>query len=186
MHATTTAIGLLGLTAAATGGVLMDQVGSMDGADVNTANMLATQFFEAAYSVYDIAALDDFDNSSGGGAGTVSCIIGGWNGYVSIDGIQSVHVNFYMAPEDAATNLVGYATGEFSVETDPAWTGTGFGDLLNAAGFFAIGGGTQYVALIPVNEFAVNGQTGAVCTFIGDDNSLQANPGGGFGMPGNM
>ncbi len=186
MHATTTAIGLLGLTAAATGGVLMDQVGSMDGADVNTANMLATQFFEAAYSVYDIAALDDFDNSSGGGAGTVSCIIGGWNGYVSIDGIQSVHVNFYMAPEDAATNLVGYATGEFSVETDPAWTGTGFGDLLNAAGFFAIGGGTQYVALIPVNEFAVNGQTGAVCTFIGDDNSWQANPGGGFGMPGNM
>ena len=185
MRTTTTAVGLLSLSAAASGGVLMDQVGSLDGADINTANILASQIFEPAFSVYDIAAIDDFDNGAGGGAGDVSAVISGWNGYSGIDGVQSVKVNFYMAVEDAAASLNGYATGDFPVALDPNWTGTTYGDLLNTSGSYALAGGTQYVALIPVNEFGTNGQTGVAASFLGDGGCWQANPGGGFGMPDN-
>jgi hypothetical protein len=52
--------------------------------------------------------------------------------------------------------------------------------------------GTNYVGLIPNNEYGVNGQTGMAIGFVGDLNGWQCNPGGGFGfgpiqvMPNNM
>ncbi len=187
MHSTTALLGAAAMiTSAGAGTALMDQIGDMSGTDIDTSNMLASQYFEAAYSVYDIAAIDDFDNTSGSAAGSVSAIISGWNGYAGIDGVSGVQVNFYMAPEDAATSLVGYASTDAGVTVDPSWSGQAYGDMLTVDGSWAIASGMQFVTLIPVNEFGVNGQTGVPITFIGDNNCWQANPGGGFGMPGNL
>ncbi len=186
MHSTTALLGAAAMiTSAGAGTALMDQIGDMSGSDIDTTNMLASQYFEAAYSVYDIAAIDDFDNTSGSAAGSVSAIISGWNGYTTIDGVSGVQVNFYMAPEDAAANLVGYSSSDAAVTIDPNWLGQIYGDMVTVDGSWAIASGMQYVTLIPVNEFGTNGQTGVPITFIGDMNCWQANPGGGFGMPGN-
>ncbi len=186
MRKTTTLIGVAALASGATaGGVLMDQVGDMSGTDIDTSNILASQYFEAAYSVYDIAAIDDFDNASGQAASAVSAVVSGWNGYAGIDGVTGVQGNFYLAVEDAAANLVGYASADGGVTPVGDWTGQALGDLITLEAVFALSPGLNYVALIPVNEFAVNGQTGVAASFIGDLQCWQANPGGGFGMPGN-
>ncbi len=93
MHSTTALLGAAAMiTSAGAGTALMDQIGDMSGSDIDTTNMLASQYFEAAYSVYDIAAIDDFDNTSGSAAGSVSAIISGWNGYTTIDGVSGVQV----------------------------------------------------------------------------------------------
>ena len=131
MHTTTTA--LLGAVALATGaqaGSLMDQVGANDGTDIDTSNILASQYFEAAYSIYSIAAIDDFDNSGGMSATSVAAVVSGWNGYTTIDMVSGVQVNFYVAIEDAAANLVGYASADGSVNLDANWTGQAYGDLV--------------------------------------------------------
>lgn len=185
MHTTTTA--LLGALAIATGaqaGSLMDQVGANDGTDVDT-TITGCQYFEQAYSQYNIAAIDDFDNSSGMSATSVAAVVTGWNGYTSIDAISGVQVNFYIAIEDAAANLIGYASSDGSVNLDANWTGQAFGDLIYLDGNWALTNDVQLVALIPINEFATNGQTGITGSFIGDAISWQANPGGGFSMPNN-
>ena len=170
---------------ATAGATLMDQIGDMSGSDIDTSNMLASQYFEAAYSVYDIAAIDDFDNAAGAAAGSVSAVISGWNGYAGIDGVSGVQVNFYNAIEDAAASLVGYASSDGAVNLDANWMGQAVGDMITLEGSWAIGAGTQMVTMIPVNEFGTNGQTGCTVSFIGDLNCWQANPGGGFGMPDN-
>ncbi|MDP7029053.1 MAG: hypothetical protein QF733_02405 [Phycisphaerales bacterium] len=174
------------VAASATAGTpLMDQIGANNGADMDSSNILASQYFEAAYSVYDIAAIDDFDNGSGSAASAVSACISGWNGYAGIDGVNGLQVNFYMAVEDAAASLVGYASVDAAVTLDPDWTGQAFGDVVTVEAVWSLAAGTQYVSVIPGNEFAVNGQTGIAVSFIGDLNCWQANPGGGFGMPDN-
>ena len=173
---------ILGLTAAANAGgmVLMDQVGSNDGADLD-GNLAASQIFEAAYSVYSIAALDDFDNSGGAAATSVSAVVGGWNGYVGLDGVQGLSLNFYNTPDEAGASLTGYANAEITgaPTADPDFTG---GEMVTVAVNMPLNSGVQHVALLCVNEFATNGQTGAAGSAIGDGQSWQANPGGGFGF----
>jgi hypothetical protein len=182
---TTTLLGAVAVTTGVHAGTtLMDQVGANDGTDIGT-NILASQYFEAAYSVYNIAAIDDFDNSGGLAATSVAAVISGWNGYTSIDLVSGVEVNFYLSIEDAAANLTGYATGSGDVTLDSVWTGQAYGDLVRLDGMWALTADTQMVTMIPSNEFANNGQTGICSSFIGDGAAWQANPGGGFGMPNN-
>jgi len=179
-----TCLCVLGLTAAASAGSLMDQIGSMDGSDLVAGNLFANQIFEAAYSVYSTVCVDDFDNGSGSTASAVSVIIGGWNGYAGIAGIQGLSANFYDSPEAAGANLVGYA----SVDVDgaptgsPDWNDGGVTELLTVEGNFAVTGGMAYVGLLPVNEYGTNGQTGTGVSALGDGIGWQCNPGGGFGF----
>ena len=189
MYTTTTT--LLGAIAMATGvhagAPLMDHVGADDGSSVDTSNITACQYFEAAYSVYNIATLDNFDNSAGSSASEAHAVVSGWNGYTTIDGVTGLQVNFYMDPADAAASLVGYASSDHPLATSASWTGEG--DLVEASGSWALNAGINFVAVIPNNEFATNGQTGITLSFldeIGDGTYWQANPGGGFGMPGNQ
>ena len=54
----------------------MDQIGPNDGSSVDTVNGgLASQYFEAAFSIYDIAAIDDFDNASGLSATEITTVL---------------------------------------------------------------------------------------------------------------
>ena len=186
MIKTTTLLGIATMVSTAAAGTsMMDQIGASDGSDVDTSNILASQYFEAAYSVYDIAAIDDFDNTDGLAATSVAACIAGWNGYATIDAVLGVEGNFYMAIEDAATSLEGYATASGDVVLDPNWTGQVNGDVVVLDGYWALVGGVNLVTLIPVNEFGTNGQTGITASYLGDGAAWQANPGGGFAMPDN-
>ena len=186
MRATTGFVGVAALASQAmAGGYLMDQIVSSDGGFIDTSNILASQYFEAAFSVYDIAAIDDFDNANGSAASAVSAVIGGWNGYTSIDGVSGVQANFYTAIEDAAVNLVGYASADGGVVLDADWAGQIYGDMVTLEAVYALLPGQNLVTLIAVNEFGTNGQTGLCASLEGDGNAWQANPGGGFGMPNN-
>ena len=173
-------------TFATAGTALMDQIGDMDGSNIDTSNMLANQYFEAAYSVYNIGALDDYDNPGGTPGGSVEMVIGGWNGYASIDGISALQANFYSSPDAAALNLAGdVASADYAGAPtgDPAWSLAGY-DLIGVAGGFTNQVGMNYVTLIPTNEFGTNGQTGCAIGFVGNLQCWQANPGNGFGFGG--
>ncbi len=160
---------------------LLDQVGPMDGSAL-TGGLSASQYFEEAYTAYDIATIDDFMNDAGAIATQVSGPLGGWNGYAGIDGVTGVQVNFYNTLMEAGENLVGYVSEDFAGTPtgDPEWTHDS--DLLTFNGNWIINGDRQSVAIIPVNEFAANGQTGIVQSSLGDGISWQANPNGGFGF----
>lgn len=158
----------------------MDQVGADDGSSIDTANATASQYFEAAYSQYNIATVDDFDNSAGAAAGEVHAVVTGWNGYAGIDGVTGLQVNFYMDAADAGANLVGYASSDHAVATSGTWGGVG-GDLTICSGSWALNAGINLVAVIPSNEFGANGQTAIAQSFDGDYISWQANPSEGFG-----
>jgi len=164
---------------------LMDQIGAADGSDIIVANLFANQYFEAAYAQYDVAVIDDFMNTDGAIAVTVSAVIGGWNGYGGLDAVQGVQVSFYNTMTEAGESLTGYVSMDFDGTPvgDPDWPLAieGF-ELLTYEGNWAINGKRQAVALIPVNEYGVNGQTGMVGSTIGDNIAYQANPGGGFGF----
>jgi hypothetical protein len=186
--------GLAGLATAGVGSTLMDQIGPNDGSNIDTSNMLANQLFEASFSIYSVAAIDDFDNPGGIPAAGVDAVIGGWNGYVGIDGIIGLSANFYSDENAAGANLVGDVSNMDVAGTpagDPNWTLAGM-DLVGVAGTMSNQVGTNYAGLIPNNEFGTNGQTGMGIGFTGDLNGWQCNPGGGFGfgavqvMPNNM
>lgn len=170
-------------TGVAFGGSIMDQIGNADGSDV-TVNLYACQYFEEAYAQYDVAMLDDFDNASGAVATHVSAVIGGWNNYAGLDAVQGAQLNFYTAVEEAGASLTGYVSADFDVIAgDPSWPDGATGDLVTVSGGpWAINGGVGYVALIPINEYATNGQTGLAGSNLGDGAAWQANPGGGFGF----
>ena len=176
-------LGLAGLASTASG-QLMDQIGADDGTNIDTSNILANQIFEASFSVYNIAVVDDYDNPSGTPAGRVEMAVGGWNGYAGIDGISGMQANMYSSDAAAGTSLVGDVASLDVAGTpvgSPDWAFAGY-DVIGVDGIMAQNAGMNYVSLIPTNEFGVNGQTGVGIGFTGDLNSWQANPNGGFGF----
>ena len=181
-------VAVLGLATAAFAGSnpLMDQIGLDDGSSIDPANILANQYFEAAFSVYDIGVVDDFDNPDGLAATSMQMVISGWNGYTGIDRISGLQANFYSDYNNAGTSLAGDLGSEDfpGVPTaDPNWSLAGY-DLLGvqATAPWNIGVGTVSASMIPTNEFGANGQTGCAISTIGDLQCWQANPNGGFGF----
>ena len=187
MQSAPNCLAFIGLASSvALGGVtLMDQIGPNDGSAELANGGLASQYFEAAFSIYDIAAIDDFDNTSDLQGSSMSMVLTFSSG--SADLVSGAQVNFYSAPEAAALNLVGdIASEDFNgvpaVNAD--WQGASTMFDFQSTGFWAIGGGINYASVIPVNEFGANGQTFTSGSNIGDNNCWQANPGDGFGFGG--
>ena len=162
--------------------VLMDQIGADDGSSINAGYMWSSQIFEAAYSVYDVAAIDDFEFNGAQQVTSMSMVLVGWSGYVGLDGIQGLSANLYFSPEDAGVSLIGYANADVmgSPTGDPNWAGPD--ELVHVDVELSASLGTVYVALIPINEYGTNGQTGCGVSTLGDGNAWQANPDGGFGF----
>ncbi|MDP7008316.1 MAG: hypothetical protein QGI78_01960, partial [Phycisphaerales bacterium] len=183
----TSCICILGLSGTAFGNVLMDQIGLDDGSSIDTSNATASQNFESAYDGYDIATLDNF-TGAGESVVSVEAVITGWNGYGSLGGITGYTVNLHSSTGAAAADLTGDIDSQWIDPADAVvsatWGGVG-GDLVlfNVAMTAAVG--DNYVSVVPDNEFGTNGQTAIAMSTLGDGEYYQANPGGGFGMPGN-
>lgn len=176
-------LGLAAGTAMGGSAVLMDQIGPNDGTAEVANGGLASQYFEAAFSIYDIAAIDDFDNPSGLSGSSMSMVLTFSTG--SADLVSGAQINFYSNPDVAGVSLVGDVASEDFVgapAVNADWAGASTMFDFEGSGFWPLNAGMNYAAAIPVNEFGVNGQTFTSSSNIGDSNCWQANPAGGFGF----
>ena len=183
----TSCICILGLSGVAFGDVVMDQIGPDDGSGIGT-NITGCQDFEAAYDVYDIATLDNF-TGAGEVISMVEMVLNGWNGFVDPSGVTGYTSNLHSTPTAASLDLTGDVASSFAdaadATTSATWLGAGFNVMMPAD--MAAASGDNWVSMIPANAFGTNGQTGTADALVGDGVlGWQANPGGGFGMPGNM
>lgn len=181
-------LAILACTSFATADVIWDQIGSMDGANMAASSISASQAFEAAYSVYDIAAIDDFTLSAATDLNSVSAVIGGWNGYAGPDGVLGYYVHVYSSVDAAGADLTGDVLSIYLENgVDPGVTYSDFGMdgfshvTLDLSGF-SLDAGTYYLAVMANNEFASNGQTGIGDSDLGNGQGWQANPSGAFGF----
>ncbi len=175
------------VTSVASGQVLLDQIGPDDGSNIG-GNITACQDFEAAYDIYDIATLDNF-TGAGENVNMVEMCLNGWNGFVDPSSVHGYTANFYSDPAAAALDLTGDIDSSYADAVDatqsPTWAGAGF--VISMPVGMTTAAGTNWVSMIPGNDFATGGQTGVAEALVGDGTTAwQANPGGGFGMPGNM
>ncbi len=171
--------------AALGGGItLLDQIGTPDGGAIDQSQWLASQYFGAGLEAYDVAAVDDFDNPQSYPLGSIEMVITGWNGYGGLDAIQGLRAEFYSSLDAAGAQLVGdLAHGEATapIVGDPAWALAG-SDLVEVVGEWDLQTDSAYAAIVPINEYTVNGQTACAVSTIGDGLCWQSNPGNGFGQ----
>ena len=182
-----TTLTLCGLSGMAFGDVVMDQIGPDDGSGIGT-NITGCQDFEAAYDIYDIATMDNFAGA-GENITMVEMVLNGWNGFVDPSSVSGYTANLHSDPSVAALDLIGDIGSSYADAADATvsatWAGDGY--VVAMPSEMAAAAGTNWVSMVPSNDFATGGQTGVADTINGDGIlGWQANPGGGFGMPGNM
>ncbi len=183
----TTCICILGLSGMAYGDVVMDQIGPDDGSNVG-ANITGCQDFEAAFDIYDISTMDNF-TGTGETINMVEMCLNGWNGFVSPDSVIGYTANLHSDPAAAALDLMGDIGSSYVDAADATvsatWAGAGY--VVSMPADMTAANGTNWVSMVPSNDFGTGGQTGTADSLSGDGvMGWQANPGGGFGMPGNM
>ncbi len=181
------AVATIAVTGLASADVIMDQIGTMDGANTAGGTLHATQEF-IDYGAYSIVAMDDFSISEDMNLTSASMVLGGWNGYPGDPGlVQGYTISIFSSVGAAAGNLYGDVVAVWSdpVAADTAWLGGGHLMTFDLGGAF-LAAGDYWLGITPLNHFAAGGgQTGVYTSDIGDGSGHQANPGGGFGMPGN-
>jgi len=163
---------------------IIDQIGPMDGSQLMPGTIAASQYFEAAYDAYDIGAVETMDQPDAHPATIVEAVISGFDGYLGLDGMQGVEVNFYSTIHAAGQSLSGDLASSLVLGPligDPDWAPVD-SDLVAIHGLWPLPTGSMLVAVIPVNEYGTNGQSGIAGSLTGDSTSWSANPGLGFGF----
>ncbi|MFM7260059.1 MAG: hypothetical protein ACKO3W_05585 [bacterium] len=136
---------------------------------------------------YDLAALDDFTLSASARIDSVAAVIAGYGAFSSYGAIQGFELRIFASPQAAASGL----SNAISVRTlGPAanYSEFGTGRLIEFAltETVELAAGSYWMTVQAVNSAPANGQIGVVISDLGDSASFQANPGGGFGVPGNL
>ena len=158
-----------------------DQIGAANGDDLN-GNITASQIFEEAYVIYDIATLDSFTFDADTTINAIETVVNGWNGYVDTAGITNYTISVYSSYDAAGVDLVGDVYSiDIVAPTFPTWSGDGALVHFDLDPL-TLPAGTYWYAVIPWNEFGVNGQTGIAGSSLGDGSAYQANPNEGFGF----
>ena len=189
MRNITSCICIMGLSGVAFGGILMDQIGPDDGSCIG-ANIMSSQDFEAAFDQYDAVVGDNFDAAGGINISLVEMILDGWNGFVDPSGVTGYNIGLYTGGAAAALSLIGdidqQTVDAIDVSQSGSWLGTGF--LMGIPTELVTAAGTQYIGVNSSNSFGGGfGQTGVSDSICGDATpAFQANPGGGFAIPGNV
>jgi len=182
MRNITSCICILGLAGFAYGDVLLDQIGDNDGSGIGE-NIMASQDFEAGFDTYDIVVADDF-TGDGGNVSMVEMVLNGWNGFTDPSTVNSYTSNLYSSEAAAGASLTGdiasHSVDAADVASSPDWAGAGFVMVINTELASAVG--SQYLGVLPQNDFATGGQTGIADSLSGDGGAIQANPAGGFGF----
>lgn len=162
--------------------VIMDQIGSMDGANTANGSVSASQDFDA-YGAYDVVAIDDFTIDSTMSLTSASMVLGGWNGYSGLGGIDGFTVSIFSSVDAAGGSIYGDVINMWfdTSSLSPVWSGGG--DLISFdLGGVTLGAGSYWIGITPANAYGSNGQTGVYQSDIGDYSGAQANPTGAFGF----
>ena len=134
---------------------------------------------------FELLALDDFSMSSAFRIESVSAVIAGYGSFGSFAGIQGFELRIYQSPQQAALGAgAALAVASLGVPASYGAFGTGVRVDLSLPQEIELAAGSYWMSLQAVNPGS-NGQIGVVISDIGDGVSWQANPGGGFGVPGN-
>lgn len=172
------------MTSAVLAEVIVDQIGPMNGSWIGESSS-ANQYFEATWSTYDIAVLENLNIVKQTELVTVEFVLTGWDGFTDPSSITAYEANVYSDTENASLSLVGdYATqvvdiADVSVPSE--WYGLGF--LISVPVQLQLEIGTYWYALIPSNHLGDFGQVAVQESLFGDGIlSMQANPGEGFGF----
>jgi len=176
-------VGIL-IYASASAEVIIDSIGPMDGSGVGD-TVTSNQYFEPKYASFDIALLENISVQSPTVIGTIEIVLDGWDAFIDPSSITAYQANIYSDSEEAALSLVGDVATQIidvaDVSLSAEWYGNGF--LLAVPTQLSIDTGTYWYSVIPTNEFETFGQVGLAETSLGDGiNSMQANPGEGFGF----
>jgi hypothetical protein len=183
---------LINATPSARAEVLLDQI-------TTTANFnWLSSRLGASVDGFDSAYLDDFTVSATSTLGQFQAAFRGSAGFVSNDGIQDFRVEVYSSIDAAAANLTGdvaseiFLPGDVAIEAFPSnLPGNASRVTIDlAARAIELAAGTYWIALVFTNDFATNGQVNVLAdsndvTFPDGKNSVQVNPGGGFGATDN-
>lgn len=171
----------------AAAGVLFDQIGS-------PSNLLPSGpegFYRYGSQIFpgepqwELLALDDFTVGSSFRIDAVSAVIAGYGAFGSYAGIQGFELRIYQSPQQAALGAgAAIAVASIGVPASYSPFGTGVRVDLDLAQHIELSAGTYWMSLQAVSPGS-NGQVGVVISDLGDAVSWQANPGGGFGVPGN-
>ena len=176
------AVATCALTAFASADVIMDQIGSLDGANTAGGSVSASQDFDA-YADYDVVALDDFTIDSAMNLSSASMVLGGWNGYAGLTGVDGFTVSIFSSVDAAGASIYGDVLAMWFDTASANGDWLGGGDLIS----FDLGGvelaaGSYWIGITPANAYGANGQTGAYHSDLGDNSGAQANPAGAFGF----
>jgi opacity protein-like surface antigen len=182
---------------------LLDQIGP-DPTGINGQNADASQRFEAANSAFHVISGQNFVVPAGSPVSLshVSVVLTAFNtatGLASFAAIQNYELQIYSTVTAPATNLTGDVSSTIvptanATQTVPFGTnaGTNFGPSglidLNVSSFnITLNPGTYFFGIMPRMDFTGNGQMGVSLTTFGGGagDGFQANPGGGFALPGN-
>lgn len=136
---------------------------------------------------FDVAALDDFSLAEAASIHSVSTVIAGYGAFVGYGGIQGFTVRIFASPGDAASGF-GTAIASATVGPSAGYEVFGTGVLVQLAlpGPIELSAGHYWMSVQAINSAPSNGQIGVVISDLGDGLAYQANPGGGFGIPGNL
>ncbi|MBT8484497.1 MAG: hypothetical protein HKO59_10785 [Phycisphaerales bacterium] len=169
--------------------VVIDNIGDPGGADLGGTS--ASQIFEDAFSIYNIAAIENFSLGAATTITTIEAMLSGFNGYGGLGGVIEYNVDIYSSEFAAEVSLTGdvfHAVFAAPSASESIEDGDGVDtfdtDLVSFDVSIDLGAGDYHVGISPRNDFGVNGQTGLRRTVgIGDGTGgYQANPSGAFGF----
>lgn len=187
-------MGLIALAAAAGfartshAGVLWDQIGAT-GSDLPTTGpegyyRYGSQVF-VGQPQYDLIALDDFTLAGESRIDRFEAVIQGYGNWSGTGAIQGFVARVFASPQDAAAGWSN-AVATVHLSAPAAYTPFGTGLLCGFDVDFTLEAGQWWLGVQAIMPGGA-GQVGVVISDLGGaPQAFQANPGGGFGVPGNL
>lgn len=185
--------------------IVLNHVSTNENDSANVGNTLATQDFEASFDAFDCIVIEDFTvNANQTLITQVQAVMAGFNGFNTPGGWSSVtgfRVELFTSTGSAVSSLTGNAGSQLVAAGSASIVNLGWNNAANThnnngtaslvtlpVNIVLPGAGTYYVGVIGVlnagqslMQIGVRNNT----VVSGGNNAFQANPGGGFSIPGN-
>ncbi|MDG1838158.1 MAG: hypothetical protein P8I91_05085 [Phycisphaerales bacterium] len=170
---------ILGIAAVASGDVLLDQIGPMDGSALAGNTYGSMHFLPDSPKTDDLGAVDNFTLDQANVLDSVEFVLDGWYYFDDPNDIVQYEINIYSGIQAVAENLIGdlYTSISEPVFID-SWTGPGY--LLRLAIDVELEPGEYFLSVIMSNPYPDNGWVGVATSELGDDSAWAVSPNGDY------
>jgi len=176
------------LTASAHAGILWDQIGATGSDLPGTGPQGFFRYGSQVFSgepQYDVIALDNFTLGSDSHIDRLETVIQGYGAWSGPGNIQGFVARVFTSPQAAASGF-GNAIATLQLAAPSAYSSFGTGLLCGFDTNLTLQAGTYWLGIQAILPGG-NGQVGVVISNLGGtQQAFQANPGGGFGLSGNL